>query len=315
MPRIHPRIVAEREEHGTDRADEGRVVAARQVGSPDRTCEQRVADEQVQPALTDPSHLQADAARAVPRGVVRTRLEVAERDHLARRIEAVDRRRLAIHPETEHRRLHERAVVQEQVVAMQVHGHAECAFRGADTGDVIDVRVGQQDVANREVFLFDEFQQAIHLIARVDDHPFAGPWAGDNEAVLVEGADRLRLDYDHAVILAILDDLLFTSKIRGAATHAGATLTVARSAQAALDQMRAQPPSLVILDLNNPRTDPIGILTTMKGDATLASIPTVGYVSHVDTATIAAAREAGAGEVMARSAFVNALPELLTAHR
>lgn len=117
------------------------------------------------------------------------------------------------------------------------------------------------------------------------------------------------------MILAILDDLLFTSKIRGAATQAGTTVAIARSAQAALDQMRTQAPSLVILDLNNPRTDPIGILTTMKADAALASIPTVGYVSHVDASTIAAARAAGAGDVMARSAFVNALPDLLATHR
>ena len=79
--------------------------------------------------------------------------------------------------------------------------------------------------------------------------------------------------------------------------------------------MRAQAPSLVILDLNNPRTDPLGIIAAMQADPALATIPTVGYVSHVDSATIAAARDAGIGEVMARSAFVNALPDLLGRHR
>lgn len=117
------------------------------------------------------------------------------------------------------------------------------------------------------------------------------------------------------MILAILDDLMFTSKIRGTATHAGATVSFARSAQGALDQMRAQAPSLVILDLNNPRTDPLGTIAAMQADPALAAIPTVGYVSHVDSATIAAARHAGVGEVMARSAFVNALPDLLSRHR
>ncbi|MGC4085184.1 MAG: response regulator [Vicinamibacterales bacterium] len=113
------------------------------------------------------------------------------------------------------------------------------------------------------------------------------------------------------MILAILDDLMFTSKIRGAAAHAGATVAFARSSQAALDQMRTAPPSLVILDLNNPRTDPIGTVTAMKADTALASIPTVGFVSHVDSATIDAARAAGVDDVMARSAFVNALPQIL----
>ncbi|MBS1820185.1 MAG: response regulator [Acidobacteria bacterium] len=113
------------------------------------------------------------------------------------------------------------------------------------------------------------------------------------------------------MILAILDDLLFTSKIRGAATQAGATVSFARSCAQALEQVRALSPSLVILDLNNPRTDPIGLVSAMKADPALASIPTVGYVSHVDADTIAAARAAGISDVLARSAFVHALPELL----
>ena len=113
------------------------------------------------------------------------------------------------------------------------------------------------------------------------------------------------------MILAILDDLLFTSKIRSAATQAGVPVTFARGAAAALDQMRASAPSLVILDLNNPRTDPLGTLAAMRADPVLAAIPTVGYVSHVDTATIDAAREAGISEVLARSAFTTRLPEIL----
>jgi PleD family two-component response regulator len=117
------------------------------------------------------------------------------------------------------------------------------------------------------------------------------------------------------VILAILDDLLFTSKIRGAAGQMGVALTVSRSRDGALQEMRERRPSLVILDLNNPRTDPIGIVTTMRGDADLQAIPTVGYVSHVDSATIEAARQAGIGEVFPRSAFASRLPEILARGR
>jgi PleD family two-component response regulator len=113
------------------------------------------------------------------------------------------------------------------------------------------------------------------------------------------------------VILAILDDLLFTSKIRSAAAQAGVSLTVARSKEAALAAMRKQTPSLVVLDLNNPRIDPIGIITAMQADALLQSIAAVGYVSHVDTATIEAARRAGLGEVMPRSAFATKLPDIV----
>jgi PleD family two-component response regulator len=113
------------------------------------------------------------------------------------------------------------------------------------------------------------------------------------------------------MILAVLDDLMFTSKIKSAAAHAGATLTFARSSDAALVEMRKHPPALVIFDLNNPRTDPIGTVGAMKKDASLASIPTLGFVSHVDTNTIEAARQAGIDEVLPRSAFTARLGEIL----
>jgi PleD family two-component response regulator len=113
------------------------------------------------------------------------------------------------------------------------------------------------------------------------------------------------------VILAILDDLMFTSKIKLAASQTGVPVRFARSADSALADMRQNPPALVIFDLNNPRTDPIGTVAAMKADAALAGIPTIGFVSHVDTVTIEAARQAGVGDVLARSAFAQRLPEIL----
>jgi CheY-like chemotaxis protein len=114
------------------------------------------------------------------------------------------------------------------------------------------------------------------------------------------------------MILAVLDDLMFTSKIKTTAGQLGVTVTFARSADAALAEMRKAAPALVILDLNNARADPLGIVAAMTADPELASIPTVGYVSHVQTDLIAAARQAGVGEVMARSAFTQQLAEILT---
>jgi hypothetical protein len=51
----------------------------------------------------------------------------------------------------------------------------------------------------------------------------------------------------------------------------------------------------------------------LKTDPALAGIPTLGFVSHVDSPTIEAARRAGVDRVLARSAFVEQLPELLRA--
>jgi CheY-like chemotaxis protein len=102
------------------------------------------------------------------------------------------------------------------------------------------------------------------------------------------------------VILAVLDDLLFTSKIRTAAAALGVTVEFARSSAAALDRMRAANPALVIFDLNNPRTDPLGTVAAMKRDPALAAMPTLGFVSHVQTDLISAARAAGVETVLAR---------------
>ena len=71
--------------------------------------------------------------------------------------------------------------------------------------------------------------------------------------------------------------------------------------------------SLVIFDLNNARTNPLAIVAAMKADPALASIPTVGYASHVQTDVINAARQAGVGSVLPRSAFTMQLGEILKA--
>ena len=105
---------------------------------------------------------------------------------------------------------------------------------------------------------------------------------------------------------------MFTSKIKTTAGRIGVAVTFARSADAALSEMRKAAPSLVILDLNNARVNPLGLVGSMKQDPALSSVPTVGYVSHVQTEVIDAARRAGVGEVLARSAFTERLADILS---
>lgn len=114
------------------------------------------------------------------------------------------------------------------------------------------------------------------------------------------------------MILVAVDDLMFSSRISTAARAVGSTIRFTRSLDAVLSAARETSPSLIILDLNSARLAPLAIVEALGQDPALAAIPTLGFVSHVDTATIEAARQAGVDRVLARSAFVQQLPDILS---
>ena len=113
------------------------------------------------------------------------------------------------------------------------------------------------------------------------------------------------------MIVVAVDDLMFASRISSAAKAAGVEIQFARSPKAIADAVRARSPRLVIIDLNSRAVAPLEAVAALKGDATLAATPIVGFVSHVQADLIAEARAAGVDRVMARSAFVAELPQLL----
>jgi CheY-like chemotaxis protein len=120
------------------------------------------------------------------------------------------------------------------------------------------------------------------------------------------------------MVLVVVDDLLFRSKISSAAKAAGVETRVATSPEAAMERAREQRPSLVILDLDSTRTQPLEVLRQLTGDPGLSGVPTLGFVSHVHAEAIRSARAGGIGEVLARSAFAASLPDILSrdaAHR
>src|SRR5207237_5176065 len=56
VPRVHDRVVSERKQHLGDGTQQRFVVAARQVGPPDRSRKQRVSDEEILPRGSLPSN-------------------------------------------------------------------------------------------------------------------------------------------------------------------------------------------------------------------------------------------------------------------
>jgi CheY-like chemotaxis protein len=117
------------------------------------------------------------------------------------------------------------------------------------------------------------------------------------------------------MILCAVDDLIFSIKISTAAKALGAEVFFERSADQVVPRIREKMPTLVILDLNSATLRPLEVIAQLKADATLRSIPTLGYVSHVQTDVINAARSAGIDDVLARSAFSDQLGQILTAPR
>jgi CheY-like chemotaxis protein len=114
------------------------------------------------------------------------------------------------------------------------------------------------------------------------------------------------------MVLVVVDDLMFRSKISTTAKAVGATIAAATTVEAAVARARELTPSLVILDLDSVRTQPFEVLRRFSAEPELVGIPTLGFVAHVHADVIRQARALGIGEVLARSAFVATLPEILT---
>jgi DNA-binding NarL/FixJ family response regulator len=112
------------------------------------------------------------------------------------------------------------------------------------------------------------------------------------------------------MILAVVDDLLFLSKIQQTAKQLGVAVGSARPAD--LPKLAVEDvPNAVVIDLNLPSGKALEVLRTLKSDLKTKDITVIGFVSHVQSELIAAASDAGCDLVLARSAFVNQLPSLL----
>ncbi len=104
---------------------------------------------------------------------------------------------------------------------------------------------------------------------------------------------------------------MFKSKISETADTLGARTSFPRNPQKLLDAARENRPDVLILDLSSERFAPLELLRELSEDEELSGIPTVGFLPHVEKDLAIAAREAGCGKVMARSAFTKDLPKIV----
>lgn len=110
--------------------------------------------------------------------------------------------------------------------------------------------------------------------------------------------------------LLLSRDLLFTSKVTSEARAQGTRVLVAGNSALALAMIDQWRPRVLFLDLAaGELTSPAAILAYRQAAGT--DVPLVAFGSHVDTAGLAAAHDAGCDLVLPRSKFTHDLPELI----
>jgi CheY-like chemotaxis protein len=111
-------------------------------------------------------------------------------------------------------------------------------------------------------------------------------------------------------VIALMQDLMFMVRIQEAAKRAGLETKVVKT-KADLLRTAAEHPALIIIDLNYDPGEPLAAIRELKADTVTSAIHLLAYVSHVQTELRAAASNSGCDTVLARSAFVQNLPEIL----
>lgn len=115
-------------------------------------------------------------------------------------------------------------------------------------------------------------------------------------------------------VLAAVEDLFFVVKINDLARRAGLEVEFLKNEEDVLSQAEQQQPLMVIVDLNNNRIEPVGLIAKLKGAAATKGVSIISFVSHVQADLKQQAQEAGANMVLARSAFSTSLPQIFKRH-
>jgi len=112
-------------------------------------------------------------------------------------------------------------------------------------------------------------------------------------------------------VIALVDDLMFLSRIREAARGTGAQVRSVRGPKDLVEAAR-DGGRLVLVDADSSRLPWEKAVRALRG-AEGDSVPVVAFLSHVHKSRAEAARAAGCTRVLARGAFVQELPRLIAA--
>lgn len=110
-----------------------------------------------------------------------------------------------------------------------------------------------------------------------------------------------------AELIAFEPDLLFLSRIEGAAGRAQVKLKTISNLEELLREAKPTTPRVVFLNLDAIEAN----LAFLEELAKNASCKIIGYYSHVNTRLAEEARRIGISTVLSRGAFVSRLEEIL----
>jgi len=108
-----------------------------------------------------------------------------------------------------------------------------------------------------------------------------------------------------AQVIAAIPDIFFRAKVLETSKQLSVSLDVARDADELLQQIRAEKPRLILMDLQAKALQPLDTMIALDG------IPVVGYLAHEEIELREQALAAGCGEVLTKGQFSASLPALL----
>ena len=103
-------------------------------------------------------------------------------------------------------------------------------------------------------------------------------------------------------VMFLTTDLLFASRVAGAAQRQGRQLETVGSVALLLEKAAVQAPELVIIDLSLPGIDPAQLVPALR-EITSAATRILAFGPHVHEQRLQAATAAGCNDVMLRGQF------------
>jgi len=112
-------------------------------------------------------------------------------------------------------------------------------------------------------------------------------------------------------VYSLVDDMLFTAKIRATAESIGVVIKSHRRLENLLEAAAGERPDLFIINLHHETIDPFTAAREIKSHESLHAIPIVGFYSHVRSDLQQKAVAAGYDYVLPRSVFSRDLVVIL----